>query len=60
MGSNLKMVHLVSVNDTFKVVRFFGNGVLKCRYLDAIQMAGTHIVVSIMLYNVMICNYVII
>ena len=44
MGSILKMVHLTSVNDTFKVVRFLGNGVLKCRYLDSIQMAGTHMV----------------
>ena len=35
MDSILKMMHLASVNDTFKVVRFFRNRVLKCRYLDA-------------------------
>ena len=51
MRSNLKMVHLASVNDTFKVVRFFENGVLKCRYLDAIQMAGTHIEINHNLFN---------
>ena len=43
MDSILKKVHLASVNDTFKVVRFFRNGVLKCRYFDSIQMAGTQI-----------------
>ena len=42
MDSILKKVHLASVNDTFKVVRFLRNGVLKCRYFDSIQMAGPH------------------
>ena len=41
MDSILKKVHLASVNDTFKVVRFLRNGVLKCRYFDSIQKAGT-------------------
>ncbi len=43
MGSNLKKVLLASVNDTFKVVRFFlFCGVLKCPYLDTIQMGDTN------------------
>ena len=37
MDSIWKMMHLASVNDTFKVVRFFRNGVLKCRNLACTQ-----------------------
>ena len=44
MDSILKKVHLASVNDTFKVVRFLRNGVLKCRYFDSIHMARPHII----------------
>ena len=54
MDSILKMMHSASVNDTFKVVRFLRNGVLKCRYFDSIQMAGPHILLkNIYLYSLL-------